>query len=512
MSSQNKSLVYDPAAVAQGIRRLDQPCYLVRTEHGIGWTDKPDIAAQQPAARVIYAPPQPVASLGDATFSKFYGARAGYMAGAMANGISSAQMVIALGKAGYLGSFGAAGLAPAQVEAAISEIQAALTPGTFAFNLIHSPSEPALEKRIVDLYLAHGVTTVEASAFLSLTPQIVRYRLAGLDLRPDASLHIKNRVIAKVSQPTVARQFLQPPPPQIISALYAEGAITARQAELARFVPMADDITVEANSGGHTDNRPLVNLFPTIARLRDEVAAQSPALAKVRLGAAGGIGTPEAVLAAFTMGAAYVVTGSVNQACVESGTSDEVRAMLAQAEMTDTIMAPAADMFEMGVDLQVLKKGTLFPMRARRLYTLYKTHESIDQIPEKEREQLERQIFGERIDVIWRQTQAYFQVRDADQIRRAERDPHHKMALIFRWYLGQSSSWATKGVASRQADYQIWCGPAMGAFNRWVAGTPLEQPENRKVAYVANALMEGAAYLQRLQFLRVQGLADVVVG
>ena len=37
-----------------------------------------------------------------------------------------------------------------------------------------------------------------------------------------------------------------------------------------------------------------------------------------------------AVAAAFAMGAAYVLVGSVHQACVESGTSDIVRAMLAQ--------------------------------------------------------------------------------------------------------------------------------------------------------------------------------------
>ena len=33
---------------------------------------------------------------------------------------------------------------------------------------------------------------------------------------------------------------------------------------------MADDITVEADSGGHTDNRPLVLLLPTILELRDQ--------------------------------------------------------------------------------------------------------------------------------------------------------------------------------------------------------------------------------------------------
>ena len=54
------------------------------------------------------------------------------------------------------------------------------------------------------------------------------------------------------------------------------------------------------------------------------------------------------------------------------------------------------------------------------------------------------------------------------------------MALVFRWYLGQSSSWANAGEPSRTVDYQIWCGPAMAAFNEWVRGSFLEQPENRE--------------------------------
>ena len=44
------------------------------------------------------------------------------------------------------------------------------------------------------------------------------------------------------------------------------------------------------------------------------------------------------------MGAAYVVTGSVNQACYEAGASEHTRRLLAQAEMADVTMAPAADM------------------------------------------------------------------------------------------------------------------------------------------------------------------------
>ena len=59
------------------------------------------------------------------------------------------------------------------------------------------------------------------------------------------------------------------------------------------------------------------------------------------------------------------------------------------------------------------------------------------------------------------------------------------MALVFRWYLGKASHWANSGDPARKMDYQIWCGPAMGAFNEWARGTFLEAPERREAAVVA---------------------------
>ncbi|MCG8331535.1 MAG: hypothetical protein MI974_27845, partial [Chitinophagales bacterium] len=100
----------------------------------------------------------------------------------------------------------------------------------------------------------------------------------------------------------------------------------------------------------------------------------------------------------------------------------------------------------------------------------------------------------------------FFQQRDPEQIERAQNNPHRKMALIFRWYLGLSSNWANAGVPDRILDYQIWCGPSMGAFNDWVKGTYLEHYENRKAADVAEQIMEGAAYLYRIQSLKMQGV------
>jgi hypothetical protein len=80
------------------------------------------------------------------------------------------------------------------------------------------------------------------------------------------------------------------------------------------------------------------------------------------------------------------------------------------------------------------------------------------------------------------------------------------MALVFRWYLGNSSRWAITGDTARRTDYQIWCGPAMGAFNRWTAGSFLAQPVNRSVVQIALNLLEGAAVTTRAHQLRTYGV------
>ena len=55
-------------------------------------------------------------------------------------------------------------------------------------------------------------------------------------------------------------------------------------------------------------------------------------------------------------------------------------------------------------------------------------------------------------------------------------------------------------------DYQIWCGPVMGAFNVWSEGSFLAEPENRNVVQVARNLLEGAAVVTRAHQLRSYGV------
>jgi len=494
----------DFSSALDALRRIEKSLYFTLVDGIPVFRQEPG-----PDAGTILA--CPLQRLGDAAFCAEHGLRFAYVGGSMAKGISSVAMVEALGREGMLGCFGAAGLTLGEVEGAVEQLQRLGDGFPFGVNLIHSPNEPDLENALVDLYLRRKVRLVEASAFLDLTPAVVRYRTHGIGRDAAGRIVAPNRLIAKISREEVAAKFLAPPPERLLRELVAAGDLTVQQAELAALIPMAQDITAEADSGGHTDNRPALALLPTIQTLRDRMQEQYRFEQQPRIGLGGGIATPAAAAAVFAMGADYLVTGSVNQACIESGTCDEVRRMLAETRQADITMAPSGDMFEMGVHVQVLKRGTMFSMRAGKLYELYRAHGSLDQLPAAERQKLEKTFFQRPLETVWAETRGYFEQRDPRQIVRAEADPRHKMALVFRWYLGQSPVWANRGEADRRMDYQIWCGPAMGAFNEWVRGSFLEDVGQRRVATIAYNILFGAALLVRANQLRLQGgrIADM---
>jgi trans-AT polyketide synthase/acyltransferase/oxidoreductase domain-containing protein len=490
------------------LHNTETPFTVVRDPQGelAATTTLPDGRGSDGAPVLALGLPCRASQLGDAAFRRDHRVKYAFYGGAMANGIASEELVEALAKDGLLGIFGAAGLSIERVTQAIERLQANLGGLPFGCNLIHSPNEQDLEAAVVQLYIERGITLAEASAYLDLTPSVVRYRVHGIHEDSEGNIITPNRVIAKISRVEVATKFLSPPPAKFLEKLVAEGHITSAQAALAARIPMADDITAEADSGGHTDNRPALALLPAIIALRDRIQAEQQYTKVPRVGLAGGISTPAAAAAAFAMGAAYVVTGTVNQACVESGSSDIVRQMLAEAEQADTAMAPAADMFEMGVEVQVLKRGTMFSMRGARLYELYRQYASIEEIPTVEREKLEKTFFRAPLTQIWEETKSFFRERDPKQIVRAEQDAKHKMALVFRSYLGQASIWANRGDASRKIDYQVWCGPAMGAFNEWVRGSFLDEPKRREAALVNLNILHGAAVVHRCTSLASQGI------
>ncbi|RAN34626.1 PfaD family polyunsaturated fatty acid/polyketide biosynthesis protein [Hyphomonas pacifica] len=447
--------------------------------------------------------------LGDRAFAQAHGARFNYVVGEMARGIATPRMVIEAVRCGCVGFYGSAGLQPDAIDVGLKEVKSVLGPDQISWgaNLIHSPQQPGYEARVVDLFLERGVRRLSASAYMRLSPEIVRFTALGLARAKDGSITRANHVFAKVSRAEVAEQFMAPAPENILKALAAEGRISEAQADLAAQVPVALDITAEADSGGHTDNRAAAPLFSSLCLARDRVMERSGIDANmIRIGLGGGIATPHGVAAAFQMGAAYVLTGSINQAAVESGLSERARQLLAKAGPADVTMAPAADMFEQGIEVQVLKRGTLFAMRARKLHAFYRAGASYETMSTEDRKWLDG-VLGESFPAAWQKTRAYIQKANPKEASRAETDGNKRLALVARRYLFMAAQWARDGAEDRVSDYQIWCGPAQGAFNEWAAGTFLEPIKNRTVRQIALNLMEGAAHLSRAGQMRACGVA-----
>jgi PfaD family protein len=502
------------ASAPEALLNVTRPIFVIEHSQGLALSQSGTAELGAPAKTAgkglplrAYAPPLHPQELGEPAFKTAHGLRYAYVAGEMANGITSVRMVTEVGRAGMVGFFGAGGLMPQEVETAVARLQQETPQIPFGVNLIHSPGNPELEMTLADLFLKRQVRLVSASAFVEPTLPLVYFRAKGAYRRPDGRIVCPNQIVAKVSRVEVARKFLAPPAEKLLARLVALGRISPAEAAVAAVVPLAAELTAEADSGGHTDNRPAITLLPAMLALRDELSATHGYERPPCVGLAGGIATPLSTAAAFALGAAYVLTGSINQCCVEAGTSAEVCGMLAEAGPADVAMAPAADMFELGVKVQVLKRGTMFPYRAAKLYELYTAYAGYEEIPAKQRETLERDVFRCSFDEEWEQTERFFMQRDPKQIERARKDPRHKMALVFRSYLGRSSVWAIHGEPTRKMDYQVWCGPAMGAFNQWAKGSFLEPPPNRQTVTVALNLLFGAAVATRANWLRAQGIA-----
>ncbi|MFD0555609.1 trans-AT polyketide synthase/acyltransferase/oxidoreductase domain-containing protein [Stackebrandtia endophytica] len=466
----------------------------------------PTVAADRPGPPRHLVPEPPAATsatpirsapeaadLGSAAFRWDYGLRYAYLAGSMFQGIASTELVARMSRAGLLGFFGAGGLSLPEVDAAIARLRTELGDGgRFGMNLLATPDDPQAERALVRRYLEQDIQYIEASGYTGVTAGVIHLRFGGARRQPDGSPTARH-LIAKVSRPEVAEAFTAPPPDRLLRQLVDEKALSATEAEIAATMPVAGDLCVEADSGGHTDGGNPYVLLPALIRLRDRCMSQHRYPVGIRVGAAGGLGSPEAVAAAFLLGADFVLTGSVNQATPQADTSDAVKDMLAALDVQDTEYAPAGDMFELGARVQVVRKGTLFAARANKLYQLYRQHDGLDDIDEATRALLEKRYFGRTIADVWDETAAHLRGRRDADLDRADRDPKYRMALVFRWYLARTNRWARDGVTDQKVNFQIHCGPALGDFNRVVADTPMTDWRRRDVDAVAELLMTGAA-------------------
>jgi trans-AT polyketide synthase/acyltransferase/oxidoreductase domain-containing protein len=443
-------------------------------------------------------------SLGSPQFRQRYGIKYAYVAGSMYRGIASPELVVRMSRAGYLSFFGCGGLSIEETRQGLDYIKGALPNNcVFGVNLLADYKDQDLERRYVDLFLESGIRNVEASAYMQVTLEIVRFRLAGLRRGEHDKIICDHRIISKISRPEVAEAFMSPPPEKMVQQLLRERRITPEQAEMADKVPVAHDLCVEADSGGHTDGGIPTVLLPTLIRLRHEVSSRHDYAEPICMGLAGGIGTPEAAAAAFLLGADFILTGSVNQCTVEAGTSPEVKGLLQEMNVQDTDYAPAGDMFEMGAKVQVLKRGVFFPARANKLFSLYQNYNSLDEVPKNTLAWLAKVVLGKTPDELWLDIADYLMsTGNVLEVTRGESDPRVKMAYVFKFYFHRSSKSALAGDSADRVNFQIHTGPALGAFNQWVKGTLMEAWTARHADDIAEMLMSGAAEFLQTWFAR----------
>jgi trans-AT polyketide synthase/acyltransferase/oxidoreductase domain-containing protein len=76
--------------------------------------------------------------------------------------------------------------------------------------------------------------------------------------------------------------------------------------------------------------------------------------------------------------------------------------------------------------------------------------------------------------------------------------------MIFGRYFKDASHWALRGEVARKLDFQIHCGPALGAFNQSVLGSELAPWRARHVDELARHLMDKTAALLVQRFAMMQ--------
>lgn len=422
-------------------------------------------------------------------FCERHNLRYPYVSGSMYRGIASVELVSTMAKSGFLAFFGTGGLSLATVKDSLDDLKKRIpTTNPFGMNLLSTLFQPELEEHLIDLYLENEVRYVEASAFTKLTPALIRYRYHGAFFEGDHPT-IPNHLFLKASRLEVIEQFLQPPRETLLNQLVVSGQLTAEEAAVARVVPVASEVCIEADSGGHTDAGVMLTILPSAVRLREKYQSGMATCSKTLIGAGGGLGTPEALAACFVLGAEFVLGGSIHQCTPQAGTSDIVKDMLAHSGIHDTGYAPAGDLFTTGARVQVLRHGTLFCARANFLYDVYRSHSGLTTLSAKTRDSVENYL-GMDIEACWLSVREKMASHRREELTRIEQNEKAKMARVFKQYFSDSINSAISGDEKAKVNFQIHCGPAMGAFNSFAQNHGLTDWRKRDIDVVAMTLME----------------------
>lgn len=425
--------------------------------------------------------------LGSQAFKQQLGLDYAYMAGPMNLGIASAEMVVRLAENKMLGFISSALISTEQLKAMIQQVKDHLKQNeAFGVGISYNREFPGQERTILSIVREEKIRVLQLFNYIQMTEAYAEFRIKDLHHAKETNGK-PTTVLVKLSRPEIAELFMKPISSNMMEQLLGQQRITIEEAQWARQFPASDGICVEADSGGFTEGKSLLTLLPGIMDIRKNCTRTYQYKSNIFVGAAGGIGTPYAAFCMFLLDADFIMTGSVNVASVEAGISDCGKEKLLQLDIQDTGYTSAVDFFEFGSRVQVMKKGSLFCAKARRLYELYGQFDSIEEIDDKTKEMLISRYFHKELDIILKEA---LELRPQEYI-----DDKVKLRLLFQWYLIQTQKYTISGNRENLSDFQIYCSSAMGAFNRYVKGTKLERLDNRRVDLIGRMIMDGAREL-----------------
>lgn len=427
--------------------------------------------------------------LGSKAFKEEYNVKLAYVAGSLYHGISSATMVAKLANARILGILGSRGLSTKELAEQIQEVKKNISPQQpFGTNISYRHGNEQ-EMELVELLLKEEVTVLETSGFTEITEALAYYKLSGIKKNGN-QISCGNRVIAKITSEEEAALFLEPVPAAIAKKLYKSKKISKLQCDNANKFPLANDLCILANSAGNTQIGNPVSLFPAIKNLQNAKASASTFNTQTRLGIAGSIGTPETAASAFTCGADFILTGSINLCTAEAELDSKIKDKLNNLTFNDTDFITSELLSDSSSKEQIVKTGSFFFSHWDRLNSIYASHNSVDELDADTISFIEKKCFHKSLSAVFEDIEQKLSKTQSEMLNN---DPKLKLKQLFIHYKALAHKAGTGNINTSIADYCLPCSPSLAAMNQWLSKSPMANWEQRNIELIAEKIMDGAA-------------------
>lgn len=431
-----------------------------------------------------------VNGLGSLSFKKEYHTELAYAVGGIRDGISSGPMLKKLADSNILGYLGTKGLDIHETNRLLEDALNMVGLEKIGVHVSCDVLKPEYSNQQLKLMIDKDIRRLQLSGYQRPDEWIYEYRIRNIRYSEKHKVVSPYKLLVCVNNLKAAEEFLKPIDKDYIKKMIELNKLTQIEAEMVAALPVCDDICIDntgIGAGGF-------GWISSIKKLIDRICTPHSLKKRVRVGICGGIGNPQMLAMAFFAGADFVMTGTINQCTVEAETSTHVKDLLQAAKENDFAFVPADDLFEFGEKMSVLKRGTLYPTRAQKVYDIYSKYASVDEISETDTKLLTEKYFGIGLQEMYQRIMGI--VSETERILISEQSKY-KLGLIMKGYLQACFHQAQAGEKATEINYGIAVECDMADINRWLQGTDIEHWNRRSIDIIAKRIMEeGEEYLK----------------